>query len=115
MSNEFLFNLVAYGDQPGLGLYSIGHYRQHLNYRLALAKQGMIIQDVPIIDMIGHNPEEFEAWLQIHEGLHQQLRGITRSFGFSLASFDVRSPQAFLNWQQDHRAEHGEFDKRLGL
>lgn len=115
MSNEFLINLVAYGDQPGLGLYSIGHYRQHRNYQAALAKQNVFIQDMPIMNMITHNLEEYQAWLQIHESLHQQLRSITKSFGFGLGDLDPRSAQAFLQWQQNHRDEHGNFDRRLRL
>ena len=114
MTNEFELNFVEYGDTAGLGAYEIGHYRQHRNYVDALAKQNVIIQDVPILRMLGDNPQELQQWLNDHEGLHELLRSHAGITGTNLADLNPFSAEEFYQWLDAHASEHRSLDIKFG-
>jgi hypothetical protein len=119
MANLFLANLVQFGDRPGLGAYEVGHFLQHQQYLNILAGSNVILPDYNILRMggddpqrwLGENANEFSAWLNDHEAIHEFLRAQTNVSGFgSLAFLDQESPDSWNLWQQNHADEHRQFD-----
>src|SRR5215470_6365398 len=108
MTTEFQVAFVAYGDNAGLGLWEIEHYRQHLRYKVVLAQRTppVIIQDYPIMRPVGSTPSELRSWLTFHEKLHETLRPFAHVSGPNYADVDFRDPQAFDDWLNVHKTEH---------
>jgi hypothetical protein len=116
MSTEFSTNTFEYGDEAGLGAWTIGHYRQHLRYEAVLAALAppIIIPTYPIIQF-GGNRTEIRFWLDDHEKLHEQLRPIANVSGSNLADLDYDDPGFFYQWLDTHNAEHAQLDQAFGL
>jgi uncharacterized membrane protein YccC len=109
---EFLANLTQYGDMPGLGLYEIGHYRQHRDYAAHLAQTNNIfIPDYPVMHLVFDTDSQLADWLNLHEMLHGILRGHAGFYGPDLSELDPKSPASWDNWQEYHRFEHSAFDQ----
>jgi len=108
MASEFAANVVAFGDQPGLGLWADGHYRQHLRYNSALAARtpAVVIAPFPILHLVGLAKPEIVFWLDSHEKWHELVRPFANVTGVDLSGFDITKPAAFYEWQDLHNAEH---------
>lgn len=117
MTTEFLANTVVFGDQPGLGEWEIGHFRQHLRYNgvLAARSPAVVIPVFPIMNLVGMTDQEVFFWLDAHENWHEQIRPFANVTGINLSFFDVRSPDSFYEWQDLHSAEHNLIDRAFGL
>jgi hypothetical protein len=117
MTTEFQVATVAYGDAAGLGLWEIEHYRQHLRYKDALAAHSppIIIQDFPIMRLVGSNKAERASWLASHERLHETLRTFANVTGPNYADINLDDPGAFDDWLNVHKTEHDLFDAAFGV
>jgi hypothetical protein len=117
MTTEFQANVVAFGDQPGLGMWSDGHYRQHLNYNAFLASQTppVIIETFPIFYLVGLTKPEIVFWLDAHEKWHELIRPYANVTNVDLSGFDITKPDVFYEWQDLHNAEHVLIDQAFGL
>jgi hypothetical protein len=117
MASEFQANIVAFGDQAGLGLWSDGHYRQHLRYNSTLAARTppVIIQTFPILYLVGLSKPEVVFWLDSHEKWHELIRPYAHVTGVNLSGFDITTPNAWYEWQDLHNAEHLLLDKAFGV
>ena len=117
MTTEFQVAFVAYNDAAGLGLWEIEHYRQHLRYKDVLAARSppQIIQDFPIMRLVGSSPGELKSWLAMHEKLHETLRPLANVSGPNYADVDFSDPQAFDDWLNVHKTEHDLLDTAFGL
>jgi hypothetical protein len=116
MSTAFGINLVAWGDKAGLGLYLIGHYRQHLVYNAVLAARTppVIIDEFPILE-IGDSDEERRAWLDDHNNWHQLIRPYANVTGVDLSAVDFDDREEFYDWQDVHKSEHALLDTAFGV
>lgn len=112
--NLFQLNNVAYGDREGLGAYEVGHFLQHQQYLNILAGTGVILPDYNILHMQTENLNEFAAWLQAHQAVHEFLRQHTGISVADVSYFDPQSPESFELWQEANRAEHAAFDRHFG-
>ena len=120
VSTEFSINEVVYGDRVGMGLWSAGHYRQHLAYNAKLASSGnhVVLADFPIFDFpvfSGAGPREIRFWLEAHENWHEQVRAQTNVTSANLADLDWKVPAYFYDWLQVHFNEHQLIDIALGF
>ena len=122
--NLFSANLVIYGDRSGLGAYETGHFLQHQQYATILSGQSVLLPDYDILLMgtgpegdpqrfLGVNENQFLAWLQDHEALHQLLRAQANVTG-DLSWLDPDSEEIWNLWQQQHAQEHAQFDAHFG-
>lgn len=116
MSTEFAINTFEYGDEAGLGQWTIGHYRQHLRYEAVLAglPTPIIIPTYPIIQF-GGNRTEIRFWLNDHESLHELLRPIANVTGANYADLDYDDPALFYEWIDLHNQEHQLLDVAFGV
>jgi hypothetical protein len=116
MASEFQANVVAFGDQPGLGLWSDGHYRQHLRYNGVLAARAppVVIQTFPILYFVGLAKPEIVFWLDSHEKWHELIRPYANVSSIDLSGFDITTPNAWYEWQDLHNAEHLLLDQAFG-
>jgi len=115
MTNLFQPNLVAYGDLGGVGVYEVGHFLQHQQYIQKLIAQGITtFPDWDILHMNTIDPNEFLSWLNVHEAVHELLRGYSNVSGVNLSELDPSSPEQWELWQQAHRQEHAAFDLHFG-
>jgi hypothetical protein len=79
-----------------------------------LVAQSIQIPRYNIMHMQGYDENEFITWLQDHYAIHLFLRGVTNVGGVDLSYFDLKSPEAFQIWQEDHLADHRQFDQFFG-
>src|SRR5262249_48277007 len=117
MTTEFQIGTLAFGDAAGLGLFEIEHYRQHLRYKDALAGRTppVIIQDFPIMRLVGSSKSERASWLASHEKLHETLRPFANVSGPNYADVNMDDPEAFNDWLSIHLTEHQLLDAAFGL
>jgi hypothetical protein len=117
MSTEFFANVVAFGDIPGIGLWEVGHYRQHLNYNnfLATRTPPISIPVYPILNLVSLDKQKLLWWLEQHELWHEAVRPFANVTDTDLSYFDVENANSFYNWQELHNAEHTAIDAAFGL
>lgn len=117
LSTEFFANVVAFGDIPGIGLWEVGHYRQHLNYNTFLATRSppVVIAAYPILNLVGLDKDRLMWWLNEHELWHEAIRPFANVTDTDLSYFNVDDQNSFYNWQQLHNAEHAAIDAAFGL
>lgn len=114
---QFLANIVAFGDQPGIGAWEDGHFRQHLAYvdYLAGLSTPVIINVYPVLGIVGLTQSQLTDWLQQHELWHEQVRPYANVTDTDLSYFNVNDANSFYNWQELHNAEHAAIDAAFGL
>jgi len=116
---EFAINVVAYGDNAGLGAWLDGHYRQHLKYNSILAGKtpAVVLPEFPILYWPvfgGGSYNEIKTWLDFHENWHEQLRPQANVTGSNLSDLEWTNPQYWYDWIDYHNAEHALLDKAFG-
>ncbi len=118
MTSEFAINQIEYGDTVGMGLWSDGHYRQHLRYNAVLAGRSppVLLPTFPIFyfPIFDGNDTEIRFWLNSHESWHELLRPIANVTGADLSDLDYKNPQYFYEWVDTHNAEHALLDAAFG-
>lgn len=116
MTTFFLPNQIAFGDKAGLGLWLIGHYRQHVRYNSVLAAKTppVIIDEFPILNW-GESEREIKDWLNSHENWHQLIRQFANVTGADLSALDTSNPDQWYSWMDVHNNEHALIDSAFGV
>lgn len=119
MTTEFQITDILYGDVAGMGMWSDGHYRQHLRYNAKLATNTppVILPDFPIFycPLFSGSRKEIRFWLDAHEKWHELLRPIANITGPNFSDLQWEKEAYFYDWLDVHTAEHNLLDRRLGV
>ncbi|HEX8838784.1 MAG TPA: hypothetical protein VF748_17710 [Candidatus Acidoferrum sp.] len=116
MTSQFQPNTVAYGDAAGLGLWLVGHYRQHLAYNAFLAGQTVPIE-IPTYNILTVNGGNIgmRFWLEDHQSWHEDVRPFANVTGIDLSEVDMNNEEQFYSWIDLHNQEHAAIDTAFGL
>lgn len=118
MTNTFQANVVVFGDTVGLGVWSMGHWLQHMRYNTILAglTPPTVLPVYPIIEcpLFGRDDRVIKLWLGSHEDWHELLRQLVNVTGEDLSDFDYRSAESYYEWMDYHNAEHLIINVALG-
>lgn len=108
-------DIVAYGDQAGMGLWINSHWYEHGQFwQLGLALTPP--QRFPVYDLLGwsEDPEQVRAWLDAHAAVHEALRTFTGVGGIDLSQLSD-DPGAFDQWMAYHAQEHATLRRVFGV
>jgi hypothetical protein len=116
MAVFFIPDLTKPHDPAGWGRYLIGHYLEHqaMGQAAALRTPAVFIRDFGL-QKWGDRASSSVSWLGKHMSTHQELRNQSGVQGIDLSAVDLNDDEAFLDWQEDHRVEHGALRKFYGL
>jgi|SRR5215813_4489476 len=116
MTSQFNPNTLAFGDDAGLGIWLVGHYRQHLAYNAFLASLAspIIIPTYNILAIAGGRLG-MRGWLDDHEKWHEQIRPFANVTGVDFSAVDFNNESEFYAWIDLHNQEHAIIDTAFGL
>ena len=113
---NFAPDQVTFDDGPGMGLWDIGHAREHLQFVQVLGAQTPVINfpDFDFIQMLTAGDARKSIW-ETHSQAHSLLRQITGVGGFDYSGYDLTKQDGFYQFTQDHAVEHSALRAALGI
>lgn len=117
MTIFFTPDIVAYGDRIGFGWWLMSHSLEHGVFS-SMGATHSPRYSVPVFDLTGWtwtDPKVITDWLDVHEDIHNVLRGALNIEGFDLSAVDVNNREDFTIWMDSHAAEHGAIRAVLGI
>lgn len=118
MSNLFQANVVLFGDRVGLGVWSMGHWLQHIQYNTILTRftppEVLPVYSIMECPLFDKDDRVIKLWLDAHENWHELLRQLINFTGTNLSDFDYRNPEYYYEWMDYHNSEHQVINVALG-
>ena len=112
----FTPDIVASDDRVGFGHWLNAHYYEHKQFITIGLQQTPPIKfvDYDLLAWDEQYPESKKAWLNVHESMHESLRGVLNIRSVDLSEVDTDNPEAFQIWQNVHATEHALLRQSLG-
>lgn len=113
---QFAPDQVTFGDVPGLGMWDVGHYREHLQFVQILGDQtpAILLSDYDFSQMLTAGALRSSIW-ETHSEAHNLLRQITSVSGVDYSQFNLDSAEDFYNFTGYHSLEHQQLRQALGI
>lgn len=113
----FTPDVVATDDKVGFGHWLNAHYYEHQQF----IQIGL--QQTPRIEFVNYDllawdfeyRESMRSWLEVHEQMHESMRGPAGVSGIDLSSVDPGNEASFQNWLNFHALEHAQLRQAFGV
>lgn len=113
---QFSPDQCTFGDAPGLGMWDVGHYREHQQFVEILAglTPDILLPNYDFLQMLTAGQLR-RSVVETHYQAHQQLRSVTGITGVDLSQFNLDDQNDFYNFLGYHASEHVQLRQALGI
>lgn len=113
---QFAPDQVTFKDFPGLGVWDIGHAREHQQFVEVLSEQvpTVLIPNFDFLQMLTAGNSS-KSVIETHNEAHNLLRSILNITGTDYSQYDLTNESDFYNFTAYHATEHQQIRAALGI
>lgn len=113
---QFAPSQVSFNDNPGYGMWDIGHGREHIQFVQVLAARTppVLLPDPDFLAILSGGRTRRQS-MDTHQGVHELLRSITGVAGVDYTEFNLDDEGDFYSMLGYHEQEHQQIRTALGI